>query len=349
MPGSGYNKFMRVLHRLSLGSKIITEISFDVEKQLFLKKDNSDLTNGRHVFVSGLARSGTTALMNYLHENKEFVSLTYKDMPFILAPNLWSKISSNQKSTELKERAHKDGILINSESPEAFDEIFWKIKSNEKYILKDRLLINKPSSEILDEYKHYIDLILQKNYKGEKLRYLSKNNNNILRFDSILEKFPDSILIIPFRDPLQHALSLFSQHKHFCKIQKQDRFLVDYMNWIGHYEFGLNQKPFFLNNKEIFEQMSGYDKEDINYWLLSWLNYYSYVLGNYSEKCILFSHERFCKDPNATLSGILSKLNIQNSNLEFTPFQLKVRKCGHVNNQIIDQCMIVYNRLLELS
>ena len=49
----------------------------------------------------------------------------YADMPFILAPNLWSKINLNHQ-TELSERAHGDGILINSESPEAFEEVFWK-------------------------------------------------------------------------------------------------------------------------------------------------------------------------------------------------------------------------------
>jgi Sulfotransferase family len=349
MPGSGYNLLLRLFHRLSVGSKAISALSFDIEKQLFLKKDNPGITNGKHVFVSGLARSGTTALMNYLNENEEFISLTYKDMPFILAPNLWSKIAFNQKKTELKERAHNDGILINSESAEAFDEIFWKIVGNEKYILNDRLLINKLSSDILEEYKLYIDLILQKNYRGKSLRYLSKNNNNILRFDSILHKFPNSQLIIPFRDPLQQALSLLNQHKHFCIIQQQDRFLVNYMNWIGHYEFGLGQKPFFLNNKEIFEEMLGCDKQDINYWLLTWLNYYSYVLENYSAKWILFSHERFCEDPKSTMSGILNRLNIQSTNLEFTPFKLKVRKCDQVNKQIIDRCRTVYNRLLELS
>ena len=349
MPGSGYNFLLRVFHRLSIGSKAISALSFEIEKQLFLKKENSGLTNGNHVFVSGLARSGTTALINCLNERKEFVSLTYRDMPFILAPNLWRKISFNQNKTEFKERAHKDGIFINSESPEALDEIFWKIHLNDRYILNDRLLINKLSSEILDEYKHYIDLILQKNYQGKRLRYLSKNNNNILRFDLILQKFPDSYLIIPFRDPLQHALSLLNQHNHFCIIQQQDHFLVNYMNWIGHYEFGLNHKSFFLDNKEIFEQMSLYKKEDINYWLLTWLNYYSYVLENYSEKYILFSHERFCKEPLIMMSALLRKLNIQESKLEIAPFNLKVRKCDHTNKQIIDKCMDVYNSLLELS
>ena len=49
----------------------------------------------------------------------------YKDMPFILAPNLWSKLSFNKKNIDLVERAHGDGIRVSVESPEAFEEVFW--------------------------------------------------------------------------------------------------------------------------------------------------------------------------------------------------------------------------------
>ena len=41
------------------------------------------------------------------------------------APNLWSKISFRNKDLELKERAH-NGIKVSTESPEAFEEVFWK-------------------------------------------------------------------------------------------------------------------------------------------------------------------------------------------------------------------------------
>ena len=50
-------------------------------------KNNSD----DHVFVSGLARSGTTALLNALYQSGTFASLSYDDMPFILAPNFGQK------------------------------------------------------------------------------------------------------------------------------------------------------------------------------------------------------------------------------------------------------------------
>jgi len=233
--------------------------------------------------------------------------------------------------------------------PEAFDEVFWKVFLNDNYIFKDRLLINELSPDILEEYKHFVDLILRKNYQGKQLRYLSKNNSNVLRLNSILQKFPDSFVIIPFRDPLQQALSLLHQHIHFSKIQQKDRFSLKYMNWIGHYEFGLNQKPFFLNNKAIFEQMAEYDMEDINYWLLTWLNYYSFVLDHYKETCILFSHERFCKEPNIVMNHLLEKIKLQNNQVELVPFTLKIRTCKNIDNQILRNCTDVYDKLFEIA
>jgi len=349
MESSGYNSITRLFHRLTLGSKTISEISFDIEKNILLRKNTIGINDGKHLFISGLARSGTTALLRNLYETKKFTSLTYDDMPFVLAPNLWSKLSSGQKKTEYKERAHKDGIFINNRSPEAFDEVFWKVFLNDNYICKDRLLINKPSLKILSLFHNYIDLILVKYDPDDKQRYLSKNNNNILRLDAILNTFPNCNVIIPFRDPLQQALSLLNQHLHFCEVQMRDHFTLDYMNWIGHHEFGLNQKPFFLKNEEIFGHMSKYEKKDINYWLLTWLNYYSYVLDHYSENCILFSYEQFCKEPSTVMNRLLHLIELQDLHLKLTPFELKIRKCDDADKQILSSCNVVYYQLLEIT
>ena len=77
-----------------------------------------------HVFVTGMARSGTTVLLNAIYESNSFASLTYQDMPFILSPNLWSKINKDGFEIKKQERAHGDGISKNTSSPEAFEEVF---------------------------------------------------------------------------------------------------------------------------------------------------------------------------------------------------------------------------------
>lgn len=54
-------------------------------------------------------------------------------------------------------------------------------------------------------------------------RYLSKNNNNILRLEALATSFPDALLIHPFRDPLQQALSLLSQHRRAARLAGRTR------------------------------------------------------------------------------------------------------------------------------
>jgi hypothetical protein len=345
MPGTGYSKLQKGFHRITLGSKTISELSFDLEQTLLGDKISAEVSDGKHLFITGLARSGTTTLLTSLYNTKAFASLTYEEMPFILAPNLKGKISFGHKSGIPKERAHADGIFIDNESPEALDEVFWKVLLNDNYITRDRLLINEVPQEILLKYRKYIDSILFKKYQGSKIRYLSKNNNNILRLHSIIDLFPGATVVIPFRDPLQHARSLLHQHKNFCSIHKRNAFSLSYMNWLGHHEFGLNQKPFFLNNHAIFDKMLCLEKDNINFWLLSWLNYYSYVLDNFANSCLLFSYERFCKDPNEALQQLWSHLEIQEFHFNLTPFALNFRTSSNVDSDILNQCLNIYDRL----
>ena len=103
-----YNLLQKNLHHLVLKSPFIKKALFDIEKMIFLKKNDS-FKSEKHIFITGLPRSGTTILLEFIYQTKEFASLTYADMPFIMAPNLFNKIFGNQ-NIPLKERMHKDGI-----------------------------------------------------------------------------------------------------------------------------------------------------------------------------------------------------------------------------------------------
>ena len=73
----------RCLHRLALGWKAVPDIAFDLERARF----GAHAPPCEPLYVLGLARAGTTALMRALHESGQFSSLTYADMPFVTAPN----------------------------------------------------------------------------------------------------------------------------------------------------------------------------------------------------------------------------------------------------------------------
>lgn len=64
---SDYSTLDRILHRLVLGSPAIAEMLHDIERGLYLKDAPPD--DGRHVYVTGLARAGTTILMREIHRS----------------------------------------------------------------------------------------------------------------------------------------------------------------------------------------------------------------------------------------------------------------------------------------
>lgn len=342
MSKSDYNFPSRVLHRLALQSKIIPEISFDIENALNKKKDK--IFSENHVFISGLARSGTTVLMRYFYETGLFRSLTYLDMPFVLMPNTWKRISYKPNSTHYKERAHQDGIMLGFDSPEAFEEVFWRVFCGGNYIKDDSLLLHKISYEVLEKFKDYIHNIINSG-ESTQTRYLSKNNNNILRFNYLQKSMPNAHIIVPFRNPLQHSYSLLSQHLNFSKTQISNKFSLDYMNWLGHFEFGLNQKSFFLNNEDIFEKMKQYPKNDINFWLLNWKNYYEYAAAKPTKNTLFFNYELFCQEPARVLNALFCKLSMDAPTGHFERFNPPIKTAQHVNTDLLEDCMTIYKQL----
>lgn len=259
---SGYSALDKTLHRLALGSPAVAEMTHDIERALYLKSAPPD--EGRHVFVTGLARAGTTILMREIHRTGQFGSLTYADMPFVLAPNLWARLSSRGRSPgERTERAHGDGIEVDTQSPEALDEVYWRMFDGAAYIGPNGLTPHTPGDDIVDGYRDLIRLVLR---RTGKRRYVSKNNNNILRLARLATAMPQAEFLVPLRDPLVHAASLLNQHVRFSD---NDAFTHDYMTWLGHHEFGSTHRPFLFGAPPEGDPMT------LDYWLRVWIAAYS--------------------------------------------------------------------------
>ncbi len=260
-PVSDYSATDQLLHRLALGSKPVAEMAHDIERGIFLKSAPPD--QGDHVFVTGLARAGTTILMREIHRTGQFGSLTYADMPFVLAPNLWARLSSRGSSPgEKTERAHGDGIAVDKHSPEALDEAYWRVFDGDSYIGADGLSPHTPDDDLIAGYRDLIRLVLR---KTGKTRYVSKNNNNILRLASLAAALPKAQFLVPLRDPLTHAASLLNQHERFLPAEP---FVRDYMTWLGHHEFGATHRPF------LFGPAPAGDPMTLDYWLRVWIAAY---------------------------------------------------------------------------
>ena len=93
---NNYSWLEQKLHQFALSSQFMREVTFDFENTNISSSSKTE----NHIFITGLARAGTTILLNALYKSNIFGSLSYSDMPFILAPNLWSKISFIKRDLE---------------------------------------------------------------------------------------------------------------------------------------------------------------------------------------------------------------------------------------------------------
>jgi hypothetical protein len=329
-----YSALDKMLHRLALGG--LGEMLHDIERGRFLK--TAPQGSGKNVFVTGLARAGTTILMRELHATGEFGSLTYADMPFVLAPNTWAGMSSKgKKPGQRSERAHGDGIEVDFHSPEALEEVFWRMADGKAYIKGDHLLPHRPDAETIEAYKDFIRLVLR---RTGKTRYLAKNNNNILRLQPLAKAFPMSDILIPVRDPLQHARSLLDQHRRFMT---SDKFTQDYMTWLVHHEFGATHRPFRFGHP-----VKG-DPDTLNYWLALWIEAHEAMLaveGTLANIRFIPS-EAIASDP-ALWRMIARRLEIQAGPLKEikTP---KVTPVGTHDAGLGREAQMVFGKLLERS
>ncbi|MGW8314230.1 MAG: hypothetical protein ACWGNV_01430 [Bacteroidales bacterium] len=332
---SDYSELSQLLHRISLDNYFIANRLFGQETKK-IKKKNLRI-NQDFVIISGLARAGTTSLMNDLARMDDFVSLSYANMPFLLCPNIWKKFY-HPKEKGLKERSHKDGIMIGLNSNEALEEYFFKVKANDAYIEEDRLSIYElPEKDYLDylDYQAIIKL-------DDRKTYLAKNNNFILRYKGV-RAFNDAfIMVILYRDPLTHAASLMEKHREYKKLQEEDPFVLEYMDWLGHHEFGAHQKPFVFADST--EPIQG-EKDSLDYWLKIWINYYRYALNLSHSHTLFINYDTYCSQPEETIRSIVRKAGMDTELPEYSPFHNKRKVTGEYATEIYDSALEVYRQL----
>lgn len=338
-----YGFLSKLLHQMSLGNDFVGELCFDIELGAN-RKEILPSIQGRHVFVSGLARAGTTVLMRSIYETGEFASLTYRDMPFVLAPNIWAKIVEYTKiEMDKKNRAHGDGILVDFDSPEALEEIFWKTFLGGSYIKNDRLLPHAVDDDTVKKFREYISLVLMRYGKS---RYLSKNNNNVLRLKSILEAFPCATILVPFREQLQQAYSLLKQHQRF---KKDGSFTEKYMGWLAHHEFGSDHRPFDWG----IEATEKHGAESIDYWLLQWICTYSSLDSSFEKqsgatlRVIFICYESLCSDATRVWGALSNKLELNSSNLP--DFNMQLAEIPRPNPLLKNMAESLYEKLVIRS
>lgn len=309
---SGYSWADRLLHKAAF-----SRAGIELQKSLADIEDRSHAAQldairiKKPVFITSLPRAGTTLLLNLVTLDASFVAHTYRTMPFVLCPILWDQVSRGfRKEGDKRERAHADGMLVGYDSPEAFEEVLWKAFWPKKYE-KNRIALwseRDRNTEFESFFRRHIQklIMLAPPKQGLARHYVSKNNANIARIGLLRRIFPDCVLLVPFRDPIDQASSLLRQHRRFLKIHAEDPFARFYMEAIGHYEFGAGLR--MLDFPDVAGTQSALDPNDLGFWVQVWVRAFACLAAMPDDWFHLVDFDVFCADPDPGISVLADVL-----------------------------------------
>jgi len=353
---SSYSPLDRTLHQVAFNTYHAQVSLADFEDRLF-SKQLVNCKNERPVFITALPRAGTTLLLECCASSPEFAAHCYRDLPFVMIPCMWNRFSQIfQRQVKSTERAHGDGMQINPDSHEALEEVVWKTFWQRHYH-RDRLI--PWEYEENENFKQFFDAHLRKiiwlrrQNSTTLTRYVSKNNANIARTKLLRRLYPDSTIIVPFRDPLHHASSLLQQHLNFLQIHADDPFASEYMRAIGHYDFGQNLRP--IDFAGWYDRRESQDPKSLAFWLEYWLASYQYLLQENVGKINFFNYDKLCHNPRSRLNYLAEIVNSNNPEVLISfaseirsPRQREIDLNG-LSNSLIKQVNLVFAELNNLS
>jgi hypothetical protein len=338
-----YNWADRMVHRFAFGARAPQDMLCDLEARMHGERIAAQ-PMGAPIFVTALPRAGTTLLLEVLSRHPALVTHSYRDMPFVLSPVMWRRFSGRfQVRQDAKERAHKDGLLVSVDSPEAFEEVLWMRHFPDHYSDRGIALwhdLDKGFTEALRWHMRALIVSRDRSF-SEPPRYLSKNNANVARLSALTRSFPHGRMLFPLRHPLDQALSLLRQHELALQAHAQSRFVRDYVRDIGHFEFGANHRPILFAGMD--EVIARHDPRELDYWLGYWIAAHRHVLEQ--KACEFIDMERFTNEKAAArlwdLLG-LGQASTQCSEAEamIRPINRREASTGPVSALLAEACAI---------
>ncbi|MGH6866451.1 MAG: sulfotransferase [Methyloceanibacter sp.] len=286
------------------------------------------------IFVCGLARSGSTVLLECLAEHPDTANHCYRDYPGVLAPILWDRISSRlyADSADAVERAHGDGITVTPESPEAMEEMIWMAFHPDAHDPGRDNSIGRGGTtrDFAQFYRDHIRKLLW--LRGGE-RYLSKGNYNLARLGALIGLFPDARFIVPVRDPVAHIASLQRQHALFCAAETAYPSALRYMQRVGHFEFGLDRRPLNLGNTEVTRDIQRLWREgrEVEGLSLYWADVHEFIADSLEDDpalrnaTLLVPFEELCQRPVQMLAGIFGHCGLSAEETWMKRMALRIR------------------------
>lgn len=268
----------------------------------------------RPIYVAGLARAGSTLLLELLSWQRNVVTHQYRDFPLLHVPYLWNRFLdlAGTRTATAEERAHNDGVVVDRDSPEAFEEVLWMAFFPDLHQLGccDVLDGRTQHPEFERFYRDHLRKLL---LLRDGSRYVSKANYNVTRLEYLLRLFPDARFVIPVRDPVDHVASLMRQHERFSAGQRQDPRAREHLRRVGHFEFGIDRRAINTGDSSAVAAVEGCweSGREVEGWARYWAMVHDYLLRRLSENPALASattivpFETLCREPVGTIWQLL--------------------------------------------
>ena len=267
------------------------------------------------VFVSGVARSGSTILTEVISQHPQLACHHYSDFPMTWLPYWWNSLRRHLPlpKQEPQERAHRDRLMITTDSPEAIEEVLWMhfFPGAHKPDCNQVLGAEEKQPQFETFYQDHIRKLLAVRH-GQ--RYIAKNNYHATRLEYLLKLFPDARFIIPIRDPLQQVASLLKQHRLFSEQDAEDPRVSRQLQLSGHYEFGPSRCPIIVNENRRAHYSPALD--DIAWYASQWADVYGYMHGRMQKNealaaaCLVVPYEEFCREPSQKLEAVFTHVDL---------------------------------------
>jgi hypothetical protein len=268
----------------------------------------------RPIYVSGLARSGSTMLLEILASHPDVVSHRYSDFPPIYTPFWWNWLLARMARRPMApvERTHRDGIMVTPDSPEAMEEVLWMTFFPEAHDPSRSNVLDRDTTNAGFE-RFYADHIRKLLLVRGGRRYLAKGNYNVTRLGYIQKLFADARFVIPVRQPAAHVASLIKQHRLFCRGETRNRSVLEHMRRVGHFEFGLDRRPLNTGDTGVDAILALWQSgEEVRGWARYWAQIYGFVADQLQadsrlrEACHVVRFEDLCAAPADTIGAMLA-------------------------------------------
>ncbi|HSX59755.1 MAG TPA: sulfotransferase [Tahibacter sp.] len=273
----------------------------------------------RPVYVCGLARSGSTVLLEMLAGLPDFVSWRYSDYPLQWLPYWWNALRRRLPlpATAPVERAHRDRLLVGPDSPEAFEECFWQafFPARHDEGVDQRLDGTRRDAAFDRFYRDQVRKLLT--VRGGR-RYLCKGNYNALRLGYLHALWPDARFLVAARAPQAQIASLIKQDLWFRRWAAEDPRIGRQLAERGHFEFGPQKRVQHCGDAEAARAIrAAWDAGDaVTAYALQWREVYGSVLDGLERDaglrraCLLVHYESLCADPAAGLARIAGHVGL---------------------------------------